>query len=78
MAQFNWEEGEAICDIPLSRRQVSDSVYWQHKKDGIFTVKSTYKVARALLKKEDWAESSSSSGVIGCGLLYGSYGSPTR
>ena len=64
MAQFNWEEGEAICDIPLSRRQVSDSVYWQHNKDGIFTVKSAYKVARALLKKEDWAESSSGSG--GC------------
>ena len=64
MAQFNREEGEAICDIPLSRRQVSDSVYWQHNKDGIFTVKSAYKVVRALLKKEDWAESSSGNG--GC------------
>ena len=64
MAQFNREEGEAICDIPLSRRQVSDSVYWKYNKDGIFTVKSACKVARALLKKVDWAESSSGSG--GC------------
>ena len=61
MAQFNREEGEAICAIPLSRRQVSDSVYWKYNKDGIFTVKSAYKVARALLKKVDWAESSSGS-----------------
>ena len=53
MAQFKREEGEAICAIPLSRRQVSDSVYWKYNKDGIFTVKSAYKVARALLKKVD-------------------------
>ena len=63
MANFNWEEGEAICDISLSRRQVPDSVYWKHSKDGIFTVKSAYKVARALLKKDDWVEPSSGSGV---------------
>ena len=62
MTHFNREEGEAICHIPLSRRQVSNSVYWKHNKDGIFTVKSAYKVARALLKKVDWAESSSGSG----------------
>ena len=53
MAHFNREEGEAICNIPLSRRQVSDSVYWKHNKDGIFTMKLAYKVARALLKKVD-------------------------
>ena len=41
MGHFNPEEGEAICDIPLSRRQVSNSVYWKSwdkltllKKDG--------------------------------------------
>ena len=62
MAHFNREEEEAMCDIPLSRRQVSDSVYWKHNKDGIFTVKSAYKVAKAILKKVNWAESSSSSG----------------
>ena len=62
MANFNWEEGEAICDIPLSRRQVPDFVYWKHSKDGYFSVKSAYKLARALLKKEDWAEPSSGSG----------------
>ena len=55
MARFTQEEGEAICDIPLSRRQVPDSVFWKHSKDGIFTVKLAYKVARALLKKDDWA-----------------------
>ena len=64
MVQFNREEREAICDIPLNRRQVSDFVYWKYNKDDIFTVKSAYKVARALLKKVVWAESSSGSG--GC------------
>ncbi|KAL0004681.1 hypothetical protein SO802_012242 [Lithocarpus litseifolius] len=63
LAKFNREEGEAICNILLSRRQVPDSVYWKHSKDGNFTVKSTYKVATSLLKKEDWAESSSGGGV---------------
>ncbi|KAL0006567.1 hypothetical protein SO802_008069 [Lithocarpus litseifolius] len=58
LAKFNREEGEAICDILLSRRQVPDSIYWKHSKDGNFTVKSAYKVATSLLKKEDWAESS--------------------
>ena len=62
MAHFNREEREAICDIPLNRRQVSDFVYWKYNKDDIFIVKSAYKVARALLKKVDWAESSSGSG----------------
>ncbi|XP_023908471.1 uncharacterized protein LOC112020143 [Quercus suber] len=57
MANFNREEGEAICDIPLSRRQVPYLVYWKHSKDGNFIVKSAYKVARSLLKNEDWASS---------------------
>ena len=62
MANFNREEGEAIYDIPLSQRQVPDAVYWKHSKDGYFSVRSDYKVARALLKKDDWAEPSSESG----------------
>ena len=62
MAHFNQYEGEAICNIPLSRRQVSDSIFWKHNKDGIFTVKSAYKVAKAQLWKLDRAESSSSNG----------------
>ena len=63
MANFYSEEGEAICNIPLSRRQVPNSIYWMHSKDGNFTVKSAYKVAKTLLKKEDWAEPSSGCGV---------------
>ncbi|XP_075665170.1 uncharacterized protein LOC142634796 [Castanea sativa] len=63
MENFNREEGEAICNIPLSRRRVPDSVYWKHSKDGKFTVKSAYKVARSLLEKEDWAEPSSGGGI---------------
>ena len=62
MANFNREEGEAICDILLSRRQVPESIYWKHSKDGNFTVKSEHKVARSLLK-EDWAKPSPGSGV---------------
>ncbi|KAK9991235.1 hypothetical protein SO802_026220 [Lithocarpus litseifolius] len=40
-----------------------DSVYWKHSKDGNYTVKSAYKVARSLLKKEEWVEPSSSGRV---------------
>lgn len=78
MANVNSEEGEAICNIPLSRRQVLDLVYWMHSKDGNFTTKSAYKVAKTLLKKEDWVELSSGCAVKRVWLPYGSYESPTR
>ena len=40
---------EAICQIPLSRRNVPDSVFWLHNARGLFSVKSTYNMVRRLL-----------------------------
>lgn len=48
MATFHKEEAEAICQIPLSRRNVNDAIIWLHNSKGIFTVKSVYHVARKL------------------------------
>ena len=62
MAHFNREEVEAICRIPLSRRVVEDSVIWLHTKKGEYSVRFGYHLARQVLRKADWAESSNRSG----------------
>ncbi|XP_075668611.1 uncharacterized protein LOC142638468 [Castanea sativa] len=49
MAIFHRDEAEAICQIPLSRRNVPDSVFWLQNSRGLFTVKSAYHVAKRLL-----------------------------
>ena len=46
MAMFHKEDAEAICRIPLSRRSIPDSIIWLHNKNGKFSVKSAYKLAR--------------------------------
>ena len=51
MATFHREEAEAICQIPLSRRDVNDAIIWLHNSKGVFTVKSAYHVARNLGKR---------------------------
>ena len=48
VATFHREEAEAICQIPLSRRDVNDDIIYLHNSKGIFTVKSAYQVARKL------------------------------
>ena len=48
MDTFHREEVEAICQIPLSRRDVNDAIIWLHNSKGLFTVKSAYHVARKL------------------------------
>ncbi|XP_023906045.1 uncharacterized protein LOC112017822 [Quercus suber] len=48
-AIFHADEVEAICQIPLSRRNVPDSVFWLHNSRGMFSVKSAYHVVRRLL-----------------------------
>ena len=53
MAIFHREEAEAICQIPLSWKNVPDSIFWLHNSRGLFTVKSTYHVARRLLIDEN-------------------------
>ncbi|XP_075674939.1 uncharacterized protein LOC142644147 [Castanea sativa] len=58
MAIFHRDEAEAICQIPLSKRNVPDSVFWLHNSRGLFTVKSAYHVARRLLTDAYWGGSS--------------------
>ena len=53
MAIFHREEAEAICQIPSSQQNVPGSVFLLHNSRGLFTVKSTYHVARRLLIDEN-------------------------
>ena len=46
---FHRDEADAICQIPLSRRYVADTIVQLHNSRGVFTVKSTYHVARRIL-----------------------------
>ena len=48
-----WEEAEAIIRSPLSKRDVPDSVVWLPNKDGVFSVKLGYAIARLLTKETD-------------------------
>ena len=42
---FHTNDAEAICRIPLSHRHVLDILAWMYNKNGMFSVKSAYKVA---------------------------------
>ena len=58
-ANFHGFDAKAILRIPLSRRYVPDMVFWLHTKDGDYSVKSGYHIARLLAKQEaDLGESS--------------------
>ena len=59
MTMFHKEDVEAICRIPLSRRSIPDSIIWLHNKNGKFSVKSAYKLARRTQFHGDRAEASS-------------------
>ncbi|KAL0009208.1 hypothetical protein SO802_010710 [Lithocarpus litseifolius] len=56
---FHIDDAEAICRIPLSHRYVPDILVWMHNKNGLFSVKSPYRLAVQILKGEEWTESSS-------------------
>ena len=59
MTKFQRSNAEAILQIPLSRRQVPDTMFWLHTKSGEYTVKSGYHTARLISKLEvDKGESS--------------------
>lgn len=57
MAKFHRDDVEAILHIPLSRRQIMDSMMWLHTTSGMYTVKSGYHMATQVLRDVDWAES---------------------
>ena len=63
MTLFHRDDAAAITKIPLSRRAVSDSIIWLHNKNGMFSFKSTYKVARRMRSEGSRAESS--GGCVG-------------
>ena len=63
MSLFHKDDVEAICRIPLSQRSISNSIIWLHNKNGKFSVKSTYKLARRSQFHGDKAESL--SGCVG-------------
>lgn len=63
LQNFNREDAEAILRVPLSRRCISNSLFWIPNKSGEYTVRSGYHVARQLAKELDWAECS--KGVVG-------------
>ncbi|KAL4600852.1 hypothetical protein ACB092_11G229600 [Castanea dentata] len=54
---FQRDDANAICRIPLSRRQVADSMVWLHNKNGASSVQSSYHTARKVVRKENWVAS---------------------
>ena len=65
--KFSKDDTEAIIHIPLSKRDVPDTVVWLPNKDGVSSVKSGYGIARLLSKETNGMEGSSAgqnSGLI--------------
>ena len=46
---FHRDEADAICQIPLSRRYVANTIVWLHNPLGVFIVKFAYHRARRIL-----------------------------
>ncbi|KAK9998406.1 hypothetical protein SO802_018009 [Lithocarpus litseifolius] len=57
MTLFHREDAAAITKILLSRRAVADSMIWLHNKNGKFSIKFAYKVARRMRGEGSRAES---------------------
>ena len=55
---------EAISRIPLSRRQVQDTLMWLYSKNGYYSVRSGYYIACGLQQQEN-------GGLEGSGLKKG-------
>ena len=50
-ARFHREDAEAILRLPLSRRHASDLLIWLHTKNGEYSVRSGYHVAKELSRQ---------------------------
>ena len=48
---FHRDEVDAICQIPLSRRYVTNTMIWLHNPQGVCIVKSAYHVARRTISE---------------------------
>ena len=59
-ASFHKFDAKAILKIPLSRRLVQDLIVWIHTKNGKYSVKSGYHIAKQL-KLDDYNDGECSS-----------------
>jgi len=50
---FSRDDAKAIIRIPLSKRDVPDSIVWLPNKDRVYSVKSGYGIAKLLTKETD-------------------------
>lgn len=64
---FSLEEVELIRSIPLSVRDVKDRRIWHYERNGKFTVKSVYQVARGINDSNGSGAAGSSSSFSGVG-----------
>ena len=60
--KFHREDAEAILCIPLSRRNIPNSIVWLPNKDGEYTVRLGYFTARELDNEKDGRVESSGLG----------------
>ena len=58
-AKFHRNDVEAILQIPLSRRHVPDTIMWLPNKNGAYSVKSGYHMARTISREVRGREESS-------------------
>ena len=74
MTLYHRDDAIVITKIPLNRRNVSDSIIWLHNKNGMFLVKSAYKVARRMRGEGSRVESSGGCvGKLVCPVLWKLY-----
>lgn len=57
-SMFHKEDVEAILRIPLSHRQLSDTIVWLYNRKGVYSIKTGYYVAKRVMRHENRAESS--------------------
>ena len=50
-AKFHRDDVEAILQIPLNRRHVSEAIMWLPNKNRVYLVKSSYHMARMISKE---------------------------
>lgn len=62
--KFHSEDAEAILRIPLSRRHSIDKLFWLHNREGKYSVKSGYHLAKLPGKEADSQRECSTGGGI--------------
>ena len=50
-ANFHREDAKAILSMPLSRRNAFDLLMWLHSKNGEYTMRSEYHIARGIARQ---------------------------